>query len=359
MSEAAAEPPQEIQPSVGRTDVSQRPSPAGWRRLALPVAAVWSVVYLGLGCAWLAGAGGNPADPAVDPGWRLTLLGAWGPRVGAAVITGAAAVGILVAAAMTRSRARLLRLPATVLGLALAVIVPDYRLINYVAYLPVQPVLKLAGIVPDYLLSWPWPVVNQALTALAGLAWLVAVSEHARRAADGPLRRVRPQAAARWGRWATAVAVAVPLSYALTRFAWALGIPLGITRQLLDKLGDLRYAGALLGVLAVAGAILTLGLVQRWGEVFPRWIPGLHERRVPVGLAIVPAYLVSAILASAGLMVVRVVVTGSQSTTFPGLADGLAAWVWVPEMLWVVWAAALAAATYLYQVRCMLSPRTP
>jgi hypothetical protein len=338
---------------------------AGWRRLALPAAAIWSAAYLGLGCAWLAGAGGNPTDPAVDPGWRFTMLGTWGPHVGAALMTGAAAAGVVVAVAMARSRAWPPRLLATVLGLGLTVVVPDYRLIGYLAYTPVMPMLKIAGIAPRYAMSWPWPIVNQALFALAGLAWLVAASEHARnaRAATTGISAAtanpsRP-AAARWGRWATAVAVAVPLWYAVTRFAWALGIPLGITRHLLNELGELRYAGAVLGALAVAGAALTLGLVQRWGEVFPRWIPGLHGRRVPIGLAVVPGYLVSAVLASAGLMFVRLALTGALSTTFADLADEVEVWLWVPEMLWLAWGAALATATRLYQVRRTTTPRTP
>jgi hypothetical protein len=374
MSQTSPDRPKEVRAPTdpvptNRPGMTRSPSrAAGWRTLALPAAAIWSAAYLGLGCAWLAGAGGNPADPTVDPGWRFTLLGTWGPHVGAALITGAAAAGVLVAVAMVRSRARLPRLVATMLGLGLTVVVPDYRLIEYLAYTPVLPVLKIAGIAPHYAMSWPWPIVNQALFALAGLAWLVAASEHARGAtvATGlgastanPGKLATPQAAARWGRWATAVAVAIPLWYAVTRFAWALGIPLGITRRLLNELGELRYAGAMLGTLAVAGAALTLGLVQRWGEVFPRWIPGLRGRRVPVGLAVVPGYLVSAVLASAGLMFVRLALTGALSTTFADLADEVEVWLWVPEMLWLGWGAALATATHLYLVRRTTTPSTP
>jgi hypothetical protein len=46
---------------------------------------------------------------------------------------------------------------------------------------------------------------------------------------------------------------------------------------------------AALATLAVGGAILTLGLIQRWGEVFPRWIPFVGGKRVPISLAVVPA----------------------------------------------------------------------
>ena len=44
-----------------------------------------------------------------------------------------------------------------------------------------------------------------------------------------------------------------------------------------------------------------LGLVQRWGEVFPRWMVGLAGRRVPMGLAVIPASLASVLLAVGGI----------------------------------------------------------
>jgi hypothetical protein len=82
---------------------------------------------------------GNPADSPVDPGWRFTMLGAWGPRAGAILITGSAAAGLLVTATMIWARTRLpkARFPrvlATLLGHWLAVAVPDHRLIALVAY---------------------------------------------------------------------------------------------------------------------------------------------------------------------------------------------------------------------------------
>ena len=47
-----------------------------------------------------------------------------------------------------------------------------------------------------------------------------------------------------------------------------------------------------LATIAVGGALLTLGLVQRWGKVF-------------IPLAVVPASLVSVLVTAAGLMFVR------------------------------------------------------
>lgn len=375
MSQLPPEHPDPASHPVPREPASRA---ADLRALALPAAAIWSLAYLGLGIAWLVGVGGNPGDPAVDPGWRLTTLGAWGSRVGAAMITGLASAGLLTTVVMVRSQTRSVRVLATLLGLGLTVVVPDFRLIGSIAHALTLPLLMIAGNAPDGWVSWPWPVVNQALFALAGLAWLVAASEHGRRAAvtipvlpgqvaTPSLGRTvttsallpptaTPPSAVRRSRWAVGVAVVVPLSYAVTRFAWALGIPLGISRHLLDELDGLRYGGAMLGALAVGGALLTLGLVQRWGEVFPRWVPGLRGRRVPVGLALVPGYLVSALLASAGLMFIRLALTGTLASTFGELAGELEPWMWVPEMLWLVWGAALATATYLYQVRRRATP---
>ena len=51
-----------------------------------------------------------------------------------------------------------------------------------------------------------------------------------------------------------------------------------------------------LSVFSEALAFLAVGLVARWGEVWPRWIPGLRGRRVPVLAAAIPAALGSVAL---------------------------------------------------------------
>jgi hypothetical protein len=38
-------------------------------------------------------------------------------------------------------------------------------------------------------------------------------------------------------------------------------------------------------------ALLSFGLVRRWGEVVPHWVPRLGGRRIPPAAAIVPATL--------------------------------------------------------------------
>ena len=103
------------------------------------------------------------------------------------------------------------------------------------------------------------------------------------------------------------------------------------------------WAGAALSTVDLAGVILTLGLVQRWGEVFPRWMVGLAGKRVPPAMAIVPASLVSVMVTSAGLQVVRGFLLGG----FP--ADG---WATIaPGLVWPLWGTALGAATLAHYYR--------
>ncbi|GAB4001042.1 hypothetical protein GCM10029992_35160 [Glycomyces albus] len=51
-------------------------------------------------------------------------------------------------------------------------------------------------------------------------------------------------------------------------------------------LWELIYVIAVLPTVQLGFALLTIGLIRPWGEVLPRWIPGLGGRRVPVGFAI-------------------------------------------------------------------------
>ena len=336
--------------------------------LAPALAGLWSLSYLGLGGAWLLGAPGNPAEPAVDgvPA-GVSVLRMLGPQHGAALLAGLGGLGLLLSLVLVVVRpapgpvTALRRLPTVLagsLGLLLAVVLPDFRLLAATAYTPIVLVLKAVGGLPDDVQVWSWPVTNLGLLTLGGVAWLATAVLHHRRIAgacgrcgsqDQAAHWTTPEAAARWGRWATVVAVLVPLGYAVTRFAWALGIPLGVSREFLDDMGPNVYFGAGLGALAVGGAILTLGLVQRWGEVFPRWMVGLRGRRVPMSLVLVPAGTVSVVVGSAGLMFVRFVFDGSFGETFPGTQADIA--TWLPEMFWPVWAVALAAAAYAYWLR--------
>lgn len=61
------------------------------------------------------------------------------------------------------------------------------------------------------------------------------------------------------------------------------GVPLGLYVIVLSIVSELL-------------AFTAVGLVSAWGEMFPRWIPVLRERRVPALAAVVPAALGAVVL---------------------------------------------------------------
>ncbi|WP_432252534.1 hypothetical protein [Streptomyces sp. HNM1019] len=221
----------------------------------------------------------------------------------------------------------------------------DFRLLGNLAY---AVMLQFSAI--------NWTVINQFFLAMsAGLmaATALAYQRRLRNACgncgrtDGGPDWTSPAAAARWGRKAVRIAVIIPFLYASTRWAWALGIPLGISDKLWEegKEDHLWYWGAGLATLGALGALLTLGLAQRWGEVFPRWMLGLRGKRVPPLLAIIPASLVALLITIAGTMYIRLEIQGRFDNQSEDWGTT------VPEMFWPLWGAALAAATFAYHLR--------
>jgi hypothetical protein len=100
------------------------------------------------------------------------------------------------------------------------------------------------------------------------------------------------------------------------------------------------------------GALLTWGLIRPWGEVFPRWFPFIGGRRVPPALAIVPASIVAVLVTGAGLMYIRLVLSGRLGITEVLDLDLGENWATIaPELLWPLWGVALGAATYAYYLR--------
>ena len=334
-------------------------------------AAIWSLAYGAVGLFWTLGGEGYPFGPQNDPGAAISALGGVSEMVGAAAIATLGVGGAIVAAGMAwrigrGGTRRMLLVFAWALAATLLLIVPDYRVLVAVAYAPLFLVGAPFGWPPDanYFDVFTWPVVNQLLFIGGGLLWAATAFRYGRETSeascvacgrsDTSAGWTSASAAARWGRGATAVAVAVPLAYALTRWAWAFGIPLGITDEFLRQGQEtgVWLAGAGLATVAAAGAGLTLGLAMRWGEVFPGWIPLLGGRVVPVGLAVVPAGIVAILVTSAGLMFVRLAVTGSFGDAFASLGPLEDNWAaLVPELLWPVWGVALGAAALAYHHR--------
>ncbi|EXG80813.1 hypothetical protein CryarDRAFT_1908 [Cryptosporangium arvum DSM 44712] len=293
--------------------------------------AVWCVAYGLMSLAWALGAPGFPFGDGDSRGREMGSLLASAHPVPTGVALGCGA--LIAAATAVWAMRRPGRAPGVVLlvcAAALLAVVPDVRLLQNLAY----SFSGFFGLVDR-------PVLNQALCVLgAGLL------------ARSAVVLLRPAAvdAGRWltiGRWATLVAVLAPLPYALQRAAWNLGLPLGVSQRFVDDLAaDVAAKGLpaaaawMLVIPDVVGVLLTLGLIMRWGERFPRWVPLRGGRSVPVWLAVVPASVVSAAVTIAGLVVIRFAVEGGSvsATAAPGL-------------LWLPWGLALGVATYAYAER--------
>ncbi|MEO3886071.1 hypothetical protein [Nonomuraea sp. B5E05] len=303
--------------------------------------------YLALGLLWAFGGPAYPFD-AGGPGPGSTLL----DPLPAAAGGGALAVSALVAGviAVLAARGPLTRGPAivaAVAGVCLAVLLPDVRIMMTAGYAPVMAVAALAGLVEWSMIAsmLTWPSVNLVIVTVAGVCLMVL---GARALMGGPERSGSVAGALRVGWYATAVAVAVPVIYAVTRFGWLLGVPVGISDEFLVYIDEITGIGAGLGALGLIGAILTLGLVRPWGETWPRWIPFLRGRPIPAWLPAYTALAVALPITSAGLMYVRKKITGEQMGPV-GADDELGAWL--PEMLWPLWGVALAVAGLAYLAR--------
>jgi len=322
-------------------------------------AGLWSVLLLGIASTWSV-AGGYPFGPGADPGTSINALGAIEASVAVPVAVAIGLAAMLLSIAIVASWPTeggsthvLLVVACWILAGFLILVVPDYRVLVLVAYTPIFLAGLPFGLLPvsDYLAAFTPEIVTMAFSIAGGLAWAATAIVLHRPVPSDEAGRAR---IGRVGRWATAIAVLVPLVYAATRWAWALGIPLGISDELLryGQETGLWFAGAALASLAVGGALLTLGLVMPWGEVWPAWLPLIGGRPVPVAAALVPAAIVAALVTSAGLMFVRLTLTGGFDEAFASIGPIKGSWAALaPELLWPIWGVALGVAAYAYGVR--------
>lgn len=297
-----------------------------------------------------------------DDGDSLALLGgvpadAAAPLF-AAIALAAGAIGLAMARVdrpVPRSWRRFALGFGTMFATALLLVLPDVRLLALVGYLPM--ILVRAPFDVEFRAQLAEALsgvyVHQVVAVIGGVLWAAATFAFARRTGAVRPGWTTPASAARWGRVAVYVAAAIPALYALTRWIWVLGVPLGIDPDLhaAGMADGSLWSGAWLGSFALVGTVLTLGLVQRWGEVVPRWVPVVGGRRVPVSLAVVPAAAVSVLATSGGLSLLRSILTDDTVR----LADDWAAYG--PALLWPVWGVALAAGTLAYYARRRPSAR--
>ena len=159
-------------------------------------------------------------------------------------------------------------------------------------------------------------------------------------------------AAPRWARRAAVLAVLTTIPSALWRMAMAVGIPVGVSDEVLSERFGFPGRGTIyvfgLSLLLVGLASLTLGLVQRWGEVVPAWMPLLGGRRVPPMAAIVPASMGAGLLTL--LWVVVMANFGLVADEF-GLEGPEAAVVMACYAPLLLWGPLLATVTVSYYRR--------
>ena len=337
-----------------------------WQRWAPYAAVAWSLIYTALGLYWAVSGRGFPYAPGLVSSVTGPVAGRFGPVVAWIIVIAAGIPAAAVGMAMLRG-VRLLRSLLMTAGVLLAAVLlllmTDLTLLTTLAYVPYVVFRLLTGAEIGFFLQQltqsQWLIAHQLLCLIGGFLWLAATVSYARRSTDACLycgRRDSPEGwnspdhAARWSRIAVYVAMVAPVFYAVTRYAWALGIPLGMSEEYL-RLGQERgiwTSGLFLANFGLVGAVLMLGLVQRWGEVFPRWMIGLAGRRVPIALAVVPASIVSVLLMVGGITIL----SGYAQMADEAVAGGQDMWIAVsPTALFPVWGAALAVATLGYYYR--------
>jgi hypothetical protein len=103
-----------------------------------------------------------------------------------------------------------------------------------------------------------------------------------------------------------AAAVIPVIGFTVPHWLWALGVPFGALEA-----QEMRESSAvalwILGVVPLLGAVLTIGLIRDWGQVFLGWMPLIGGRGVPRWLAVVPPTIVGLMLAQYGAMMTRCV----------------------------------------------------
>ncbi|GAB2634041.1 hypothetical protein [Kribbella swartbergensis] len=371
-------------------------------RTVVPVlVAALSLVYGIAGLAWLRGAGGYAFGPVPPEGERLSLLAQLPDQVGAGLIAVLGVLGMPAALAHTRTEWSASAYRPLLGFTALQVIVfgllaPSLTVVILAGYLLVLLGLP-AGIVWLVAGAWKQPATRMLLLAVAvtvvvvesttglfdwsafrelaagvagipakvgttplfvtaafllGCGWALLGVRGLRSARGRCLRCGRPgaswtrsESARRWGFWATIVAVLCPMPYALLRMTWLLPNPIGFDAAELNAEPGIKLFGLGLGLIALMSGIVTLGLIRPWGEVWPRWIPFLAGRPVPIKAAVVPGAVAATLLLVSSASLAGMLWSPDAST-----AENLLYLLILPFPLWGA-SVGLATAAYYYRRR--------
>jgi hypothetical protein len=293
----------------------------GWRRWVSQTAIAWALGYGVLRIYWALGAAPSPPDLVAFTGW------------GVVVLCGAAAVVVL---ALRRARWSW-PLAAAAWGVAAALVAASALVLLDVVG------LILPGVGPGV---HPVAFVSRAACLAGGVlvgATALCYQRHWRGACLSCGRTGQATWPARPPRWAWLAAWAA-VAGCLVRLLAQVAVGLGVL---------LRGGGSMLGFEAgflLAGTVLPLALVYRWGREFPGWVPLLAGRGVPRWLVLGPALgLGVGMTAYFGMSIVRFAaetVTGTwqqHAGTYP-------LWFfWVAMPAYLVWGLGLGTAALAYR----------
>ncbi|ENQ3108097.1 hypothetical protein SAMN04488168_15217 [Bacillus sp. 491mf] len=316
-------------------------------------AAGWSLLYGVVQLYWLLGGAGYPFKHA-EMDLFAAMVTYLPSKAGGLIFVIFCLLGTVIGVAMQKMwRGVLLRWLFLTFAWCFAVVlllfIPDISLIAVMAY---AFLFKFA---------FNWIMFNQIICIIGALLWILTAIAYQRRTRDaceycGRTENGNTFLLVRWGRWLTIIAALAPIPYALTRFAWALNIPLGVDQQFFHDFSKVNSMAQItewvFGSVCVGGGILTLGLIQKWGEIFPCWFPFIGGKRVPIMLAVVPASIVAIAVTAAGFVFTfnfLAVILHFMPADILLLSQ-----IWGtigPMIFWVPWGVALGLAAIAYYYR--------
>lgn len=340
-------------------------------RLLLLLGALSSLISAALGFRWLMAPEEAPLSASATPPPLLELIGA-GPLYALQIIVALlgvvagvvglprpanpvlAVVGVLQVALFGLGFASFMTLAQTgylialampvllvVVGVLLvvrggrarwAVGVPLLALLIVGALAGAGTIAHLAEMIVPSVLAVRSLIVVTAHFAAAGMMW-AAIALLALRG-TGTLRDVGAWTVRR-RRMLALIAACGPLPYALVRLTWLTPWP-QLGGEIAASDPGVRVWGLALSTGAWLGVLLTIGLIRPWGEVFPRWIPVVGGRPVPVLVAAIPGLAVAALLCfSAAPIVLGASALGLASMLEFALI--FPCWIWGPALALAVW----------------------
>ncbi|MFG3157310.1 hypothetical protein ACGF7W_35335 [Streptomyces sp. NPDC048219] len=157
--------------------------------------------------------------------------------------------------------------------------------------------------------------------------------------------------------WAERVAHAIPLvvlPVGIWRLPFAFGYSMG-GEPMPPAWYNAPYVIGLT-ILTEILALLSFGLVRRWGEVIPRWVPRLGGRRIPPAAAIIPATVGGLFLTALGIdWLYQATTAGTAAWPYDEGWDILAMTM---SGLMNLWGPLLLVLTYAYYRRRQADPES-